>query len=144
MSFADLPLLNAVLNTTSAILLLIGHRHIKHGNSRLHKKFMIAAFITSSLFLVSYLVYHYVHGAQYFQGRGWIRPIYFVILGTHTILAAAIVPLVIITLRRGLRNDVLRHKRIAKWTYPIWLYVSVTGVVIYLMLYQLFPGGKTI
>lgn len=144
MSFSELPLLNAILNTTSALLLLLGHREIKRGRRVTHKKLMIAAFTASSLFLVSYIVYHYVHGAQYFQGQGWIRSLYFLILGTHTILAALIVPLVLITLRRGLKNDFARHKKIAKWTYPIWLYVSITGVIIYLMLYQLFPAGKTI
>lgn len=142
MSFSDLPLLNAILNSSSAMLLLIGRRFIKRGQQLWHKRFMIAAFGTSSLFLVSYLTYHSVHGAQYFQGEGWIRPVYFLILGTHTFLAATIVPLVLITLTRGLKNQVPRHKKIAKWTYPIWLYVSITGVIIYLMLYQLFPGGK--
>jgi putative membrane protein len=144
MSFSDLPLLNAFLNSTSAILLLTGHRLIKQGKRNSHRKIMIAAFVVSSLFLLSYLVYHYVHGSQHFQGQGLVRPLYFLILGTHTILAAAIVPLVLITLRRGLKGDFGRHRRIAKWTYPIWLYVSVTGVIIYLMLYQLFPGGKLI
>jgi uncharacterized membrane protein YozB (DUF420 family) len=103
---------------------------------------MISAFVTSSLFLVSYLVYHYVHGSQHFGGQGFIRSIYFLVLGTHTILAAAIVPLVLISLRRGLRSQFSLHRRIAKWTYPIWLYVSVTGVIIYLMLYQVFPNGN--
>lgn len=144
MSFSELPLLNAFLNTTSAILLLVGHQFITKGNASSHRKFMIAAIVTSSLFLVTYLVYHYVHGSEHFQGHGWIRPIYFLILGTHTFLAAVIVPLVLITLRRGLKGDFVRHKKIAKWTYPIWLYVSVTGVIIYLMLYQLFPGGKAV
>jgi putative membrane protein len=144
MSFSDLPLLNAFLNTTSAVLLLVGHRSIKRGRRDSHKKFMIAALITSSLFLVSYLLYHYVHGSQHFEGPGLARPIYFFILGTHTVLAAAIVPMVLITLRRGLKGEFPRHRRIARWTYPIWLYVSVTGVIIYLMLYQIFPGGKVI
>jgi uncharacterized membrane protein YozB (DUF420 family) len=144
MSFSDLPLLNAFLNSTSAILLFLGHQSIKNGRQNSHRRFMIAAFVVSSLFLVSYLVYHYVHGSQHFQGQGLVRPVYFLILGTHTTLAAAIVPLVIITLRRGLKGDFDRHRRIAKWTYPIWLYVSVTGVIIYLMLYQLFPAGKVI
>jgi uncharacterized membrane protein YozB (DUF420 family) len=140
MSFSDLPLLNAILNTTSATLLLVGHRSIKKGRRASHRKYMIAAFVASTLFLVSYLAYHYVHGSQHFQGEGLVRPVYFLILGTHTICAALIVPLVIVTLRRGLKSDFARHKGIARWTYPIWLYVSVTGVIVYLMLYQLFPG----
>jgi putative membrane protein len=142
MTVSDLPILNAFLNATSGILLLIGRGFIKRGNTAAHRKTMISAFITSSIFLVSYLVYHGIHGAQYFQGRGLVRPLYFLILGTHTILAAAIVPLVLITLSRGLKGRYGAHKKIARWTYPVWLYVSVTGVVIYLMLYQLFPGGS--
>jgi len=142
MSFADLPLLNACLNTTSAILLLLGRWHIKNGRRTSHKKVMISAFIVSSLFLISYLVYHYVHGSQHFQGQGFIRPVYFLILGSHTVLAVTIVPMVLMSLTRGLRSDFIRHRKIARWTYPIWLYVSVTGVVIYLMLYQLFPGAN--
>jgi uncharacterized membrane protein YozB (DUF420 family) len=144
MSFSDLPLLNAFLNTTSAVLLLIGHQLIKKGRKDSHKKLMIAAFVASSLFLISYLTYHYVHGSQHFAGEGLIRPVYFLILATHTVLAAAIVPLVLITLRRGLRSEFSLHRRIARWTYPIWLYVSVTGVIIYLMLYQLFPAGRAV
>jgi len=140
MSVSALPIVNALLNTASAVLLLTGHQYLKKGNTASHKKLMIAAFITSSLFLVSYITYHSIHGAQYFQGEGWSRPVYFLILGTHTVLAASIVPLAIITLRRGLKSDFMRHRKIAKWTYPIWVYVSVTGVIIYLMLYQLFPG----
>jgi len=105
---------------------------------------MIAAFVVSSLFLVSYVLYHYVHGSQHFAGQGFFRPVYFVILGSHTILAATVVPLALITLRRGLRGQYGRHKAIARWTYPVWLYVSITGVIVYLMLYQLFPGGKTL
>jgi uncharacterized membrane protein YozB (DUF420 family) len=142
MTIPDLPLLNAFLNATSGILLLVGHRFIRKGNTVAHRKTMISAFITSSLFLVSYLVYHAIHGARYFQGQGLVRPVYFLILGTHTVLAAAIVPLVLVTLSRGLKAKYAAHKRIARWTYPLWLYVSVTGVIIYLMLYQLFPAGR--
>ncbi len=98
---------------------------------------MIAAFTVSSLFLVSYITYHSVHGTTHFPGEGWTRPVYFTILTSHTILAVLVVPLVIISLRRGLRNDVARHRAIARWAYPIWLYVSVTGVIVYLMLYHL-------
>lgn len=140
-SVSDLPLLNALLNTMSAVLLVIGHQKMKSGDISAHKKFMIAVFATSTMFLTSYLIYHYVHGSQPFQGRGWIRPVYFTILLTHTICATAIVPLAIITLRRGLRREDDRHARIARWTYPVWLYVSITGVLIYLLLYQFYPAG---
>ena len=99
---------------------------------------MIGAFAVSSAFLVSYLTYHYYHGTTRFLGEGWIRPLYFLLLLTHTVLAAAVVPLVIVTLRRGLRDDITRHRAIARWTYPIWLYVSATGVIVYLMLYHFY------
>ncbi|HEY4612333.1 MAG TPA: DUF420 domain-containing protein [Bacteroidota bacterium] len=138
---SDLPFLNALLNTTSAILLLFGHQQIKQGNIQVHRKLMIAVFVVSCLFLISYLTYHYWHGSQPFQGQGTVRYLYFAILLSHTVLAATIVPLAIMTLRYGLKREDAKHRRIAKWTYPIWLYVSVTGVVIYLMLYQLFPTG---
>jgi uncharacterized membrane protein YozB (DUF420 family) len=137
-SITDLPLVNAVLNSTSAILLVIGHRFMKQGRIDSHKKCMILVFIFSGLFLTSYLVYHYSHGSQPFQGEGWTRPLYFAILSTHTVLATAIVPLSIITLIRGLKGRFELHKKIARFTYPIWLYVSITGVVIYLMLYRIF------
>ena len=135
----SLPTLNALLNSTSAILLVAGHRFIKKGKRDAHKKCMIGTFSVSILFLISYLTYHAYHGTTRFPGEGWIRPVYFTILGTHTVLAAAIVPLAIITLRRGLKNAIPAHKAIARWTYPIWLYVSVTGVVVYVMLYHLYP-----
>lgn len=138
--FAIFPVIDAALNGTSAVLLIIGHRFIKLGRMAVHRAFMIAAIISSSLFLVSYLYYHAHVGSIHFQGHGWVRPLYFSILISHTILAAVIVPLVIITLTRALRARFARHRAIARWTYPIWLYVSVTGVVIYLMLYKLFPS----
>jgi putative membrane protein len=134
-----LPTLNAVLNTTSAVLLVTGYWFIRHGDREAHKRCMIATFAVSILFLTSYLTYHYQHGTTSFTGTGLIRPIYFIILGTHTVLAAAIVPLAIITLSRGLRNRIERHIPIARWTLPIWLYVSITGVVIYLLLYHAYP-----
>jgi uncharacterized membrane protein YozB (DUF420 family) len=134
----SLPAFNALLNTTSAILLFAGHRMILKGRRETHRKLMIAAFSVSSVFLVSYIAYHSVHGTTHFAGEGWIRPVYFTVLTSHTILAAAVVPLVIVTLRRGLRNDIHRHRAIARWTYPVWLYVSVTGVIVYLMLYRLY------
>lgn len=99
---------------------------------------MIAVFVVSALFLTSYLVYHYQHGSQPFQGQGWVRPVYFSILFTHTVLAMAVVPMALMSLRRGLKRMDEQHRKIARWTYPVWLYVSVTGVVIYLMLYQWF------
>ncbi len=139
-SLSDLPAVNATLNATAAFLLLWGRHLIKQKNIAAHRRCMIGAVTVSALFLVSYLTYHSFHGSQGFQGTGWIRPVYFSILLTHSILAAAIVPLALITLWRGLKRHDARHKAIARWTYPIWIYVSVTGVIIYLMLYQLFPG----
>jgi uncharacterized membrane protein YozB (DUF420 family) len=137
-TLALFPTINAFLNGTSAVLLFVGHSYIKRNNMRAHRRFMISALVTSSLFLVCYLYYHAHVGSVRFQGQGWSRPLYFTILLTHTILAAAIVPLVIITLTRALRERYDRHRAIARWTYPIWMYVSVTGVVIYLMLYHIF------
>ena len=139
MTVNDLPLLNALFNATSVILLLIGHSRMKQGKIEQHKRFMIAAFTTSVLFLISYLVYHAEVGVVRFGGTGWVRTLYLVILATHTVLAAAVPILATITLTLGLRSRFVQHRKIARWTYPIWLYVSVTGVVIYLMLYQLFP-----
>jgi uncharacterized membrane protein YozB (DUF420 family) len=133
----DLPALNATLNATSGVLLLAGWLMIRRGRIDLHRRCMLAAFVTSSLFLVSYVVYHAQAGSRPFTGRGTIRAIYFAILISHVLLAAIIVPLALITLRRALRGDYVRHRRIARWTFPVWMYVSVTGVVIYLMLYHL-------
>lgn len=137
MSVSDLPTLNALLNALAAVLLLAGWVHIRRGRITAHRRCMVAAFVVSSLFLVSYVVYHSAIGSRPFTGGGLLRVVYFTVLLTHVVLAAAIVPLVLITLRRGLRRDDLRHRRIARWTLPLWLYVSVTGVVIYLMLYRL-------
>jgi uncharacterized membrane protein YozB (DUF420 family) len=137
-TLALFPSINAFLNGTSAILLFVGHHYIKRNNMRAHKRLMITALITSSLFLACYLYYHAHVGSVRFQGQGWSRPLYFTILISHTILAAAIVPLVIVTLTRALRERFDRHRAIARWTYPIWMYVSITGVVIYLMLYHVF------
>jgi uncharacterized membrane protein YozB (DUF420 family) len=136
--YAIFPALNAGLNATSAVLIATGIGLIRSGRRQAHRGAMIAAVISSSLFLASYLYYHYHVGSVRFTGHGWIRPVYFGILLTHTVLAAVVVPLVIVTLARGLRERFDRHKAIARWTYPIWLYVSVTGVVIYVMLYQLY------
>ncbi len=134
---ADLPGVNATLNGITAILLAIGYRLIRRGHRRAHRAVMLSAFCVSVLFLVSYLWYHAHAGTTHFPGRGWIRPVYFAILLSHTVLAAAIVPLVLVTLARGLRADFPKHARLARWTLPVWLYVSVTGVVIYGMLYRL-------
>ena len=134
-----LPHFNAILNTTSALLLIAGYRFIRLGRIEAHRNCQVAALLTSTLFLVSYLTYHYHHGATRFPGQGLIRPVYFTILLTHTILAVVIVPLIFVTFYRAARRDFLRHRRIARWTLPLWLYVSVTGVIVYLMLYQLYP-----
>jgi protein SCO1/2/putative membrane protein len=138
--YAIFPIINATLNGTSGVLLFIGRSFIKRGRMAAHRAVMITAVVTSSLFLISYLYYHYHVGSVRFQGQGWSRPVYFTILISHTILAATIVPLVIITLSRGLRAKFDKHRAIARWTYPLWMYVSVTGVVIYFMLYHLFAA----
>ena len=138
--YAIFPVINASMNGASALLLVIAHSMIKRGQVAVHRALMLAAVATSSLFLASYLYYHAHVGSVRFQGHGWSRPIYFTILVSHTMLAAAILPLVIITLSRALRHRFDRHRAIARWTYPLWLYVSVTGVVIYFMLYRSFVG----
>jgi uncharacterized membrane protein YozB (DUF420 family) len=138
--YAVFPALNATLNGTSAILLVTAHGMIQRGRVAVHRRLMLAAVITSSLFLISYLYYHAHVGSVRFQGQGWSRPLYFTILISHTVLAAVIVPLVVVTLVRALRARFDRHRVIARWTYPLWLYVSITGVVIYFMLYHLFAA----
>ncbi|MBV8476734.1 MAG: DUF420 domain-containing protein [Acidobacteria bacterium] len=135
--FAMFPALNATLNGTSAVLLVTGRWFIVHGRWRVHRAFMIAALITSLAFLSCYVYFHAHVGSVQFAGKGWSRPLYFTILVSHTILAAAIVPLIAITLSRALRRSFQGHRMIARWTFPLWLYVSVTGVVIYLMLYRI-------
>ncbi|MEC8952804.1 MAG: DUF420 domain-containing protein [Acidobacteriota bacterium] len=137
LEISDLPLLNATLNALAGILLVSAYVMIRKGNVVRHRALMLAAFSTSVLFLVSYVIYHVNIGSRAFTGTGIIRVVYFVILVTHVVLAIAVVPMAIVTLRRGLRRDDLRHKAIARWTFPIWLYVSVTGVVVYGMLYML-------
>ncbi len=137
MEMRDLPALNAALNTTATLLLLWGYSLIRRRNFEAHKKVMLAAFATSILFLVSYLVYHYNVGSVKFQKTGPIRTVYFAILLTHTILAAAVAPMAAMTLYRAWTNQLQRHRKLARITLPIWLYVSVTGVVVYWMLYQL-------
>lgn len=133
-----LPTVNAVLNGASAVLIATARGLIRRGEVERHRKLMIGAVITSSLFLISYLTYHFNVGSVRFQGQGLARTVYFAILLTHTVLAASVVPLVLITLNHGLRRRDGRHRRIARWTYPVWMYVSITGVVIYVMLYHLF------
>ena len=138
MSVSDLPALNATLNGLSFILLSLGVTFIKQGRREAHKRAMLAALGSSSLFLISYVIYHLNVLSKPFMGQGPIRYVYFTILITHVILAIVIVPLVITTTLRGLRDDFERHRRIAKITFPLWMYVSVTGVVIYVMLYQMY------
>jgi uncharacterized membrane protein YozB (DUF420 family) len=132
-----LPAVNATLNSIAAVLLATGYILIRRGRVAQHRLCMLAAFATSALFLVSYLAYHAQVGSQPFTGHGPIRVVYFTILISHIILAALILPLALMTLRRGLRRDDVRHVAIARWTLPIWLYVSVTGVIVYWMLYQM-------
>jgi uncharacterized membrane protein YozB (DUF420 family) len=137
MEIRDLPALNACLNSISTVLLSLGYYFIRRREIQKHRWMMTSAFLCSCLFLISYLTYHYHVGSVPFTKQGWIRPVYFTILITHVVLAATIVPLALITLYRAWRSQFDRHKRIARWTWPLWMYVSVTGVVVYLMLYQL-------
>ena len=135
-----MPALNATLNGLSGVWLLIGYTFIRRKNIRMHRRFMLAACTTSLLFLISYLTYHAFAGTTRFQGTGWSRPAYFTILLTHTVLAAAIVPLAIVTVWNGLKMRVDFHRRVARVTFPLWMYVSVTGVLVYFFLYQWFPS----
>ena len=138
MTLSDLPALNATLNGIAGLFLLAGYYFIRQRQIARHRAAMIGAFAMSTLFLISYLVYHANVGSRPFPGEGPVRTLYFAILITHIVLAAAIVPLALVTLWRGLKRDDVRHRRIARITWPIWMYVSVTGVVIYLMLYQMY------
>jgi uncharacterized membrane protein YozB (DUF420 family) len=137
MTIHDLPALNAALNATAAVLLISGFVLIRRGRKQTHRRVMLAAFAVSMAFLASYLIYHANAGVVRFQRTGAIRTVYLSILFTHTVLAAAVPPLAIITLSRGLRGRFDRHRVIARWTLPVWLYVSITGVVVYWMLYRL-------
>jgi uncharacterized membrane protein YozB (DUF420 family) len=145
MSLADLPVVNASLNGLSAVFLSVGYYFMRRKNIPAHRNCMVAAFTSSTLFLVCYITYHtYVarvlhRGPTVFREPAAVRPIYLGILGTHTILAIVIVPMVLITLNRALKERFELHRKIARWTWPLWMYVSVTGVVIYLMLYQIYP-----
>lgn len=141
-----LPHVNALLNATSGLFLIIGYLLIRRRRITAHRRMMLAAFVASIIFLISYILYHSLLayylglGPTKFRGEGIVRPIYFFILITHTLLAVIIVPFVIMTLRRGLKGNYESHRRIARWTFPLWLYVSVTGVIVYLMLYRLYPS----
>ena len=142
-----LPAINAALNATSAVLLFVGYSFVRRGRIAAHRACMLSAFATSTLFLVCYVIYHILkrrltgQAHTSFTGVGIVRPIYFTILISHLILAFAVLPLVLTTLYFALRGRFDRHRRIARWTFPIWLYVSVTGVVVYVMLYQALPSG---
>jgi uncharacterized membrane protein YozB (DUF420 family) len=139
MGLEDLPSVNAALNATSGVLIVIGYVAIRRGQVAFHKKCMLTALAVSTLFLASYLTYHIARGSTKFSGPSDVRPIYYTILISHIILAAVTVPLAIITAYLGLRDRLSKHVRLARWTLPIWLYVSVTGVVVYWMLYHLYP-----
>jgi uncharacterized membrane protein YozB (DUF420 family) len=132
----DLPAVNASLNAASGVLLLVGYALMRARRIEQHRQVMLAAFVTSSLFLICYLVYHAQVGSVRFMRQGFVRPLYYAILITHVTLAATVLPLAIITLSRGLKARFAQHRRIARWTFPIWLYVSVTGVLVYVLLYQ--------
>ncbi len=137
MTVYDLPALNASLNALAATCLLVGYVLIRRGNRGAHRNAMVAALAFSAAFLASYLVYHYHVGSRPFTGQGVVRTVYFVILITHVILAIVIVPLVLVTVSRALSARFDQHRRIARWTWPLWMYVSITGVIVYLMLYQM-------
>lgn len=139
MTFSDLPAVNATLNGLSALLLGAGFYFIRNKNVSAHRKCMLSAVVTSTLFLACYLTYHAKAGRTVFKEPAWFRPIYLTLLTSHTILAVVIVPMVIVTLTRALRERFDKHKKIARWTWPLWMYVSVTGVVIYWLLYHRFP-----
>ena len=137
MEIADLPTLNASLNALASVFLVAGYVMIRSRRIDAHRRCMLSALGTSALFLISYVIYHANAGSVPFRGTGAIRVVYFAVLIPHIILAAAILPLALVTTARGLRGDYTRHVRIARWTLPVWLYVSVTGVIVYLMLYHL-------
>ena len=141
MTISDLPVVNASLNALSTVFLTLGFIFIKRQQKIAHRNCMIAAFATSTVFLACYLTYHFnVVAVTKFQGQGMVRPIYFLILITHIILAVVIVPLILVTLNRARKQQWEAHKKIARWTWPLWMYVSVTGVIVYMMLYQWFPA----
>lgn len=142
MSVYDLPAINASLNSLSAVLLLAGYVFIRRKNQIAHRNCMVAALAVSTLFLISYLTYHYNAGRTTFKDPAWFRPFYLALLLTHTVLAVVIVPLIFVTANRALKARFELHRKIARWTWPLWMYVSVTGVVIYFLLYHLFPQSR--
>ena len=135
-----LPHVNALLNATSAVFLIVGYAFIRKLRINAHRNCQISAVVSSSFFLISYITYHSLRGSKHFLGQGIARPIYFTVLTSHTILAVIIVPLVLVTLYRAARGNFVKHRAIARWTLPLWLYVSVTGVIVYLMLYQIYSA----
>ncbi len=139
MSIDDFPAINASLNLLATVLLTFGYVQIKRKRVEAHRACMIGAFVTSTVFLVFYLIYHYKAGPTSFDKTHWFRPYYLLLLFTHVVLAAAIVPMILMTLYRAFKGQEEKHRRIARWTWPLWMYVSVTGVVIYLLLYHIFP-----
>jgi putative membrane protein len=139
MKLTDLPALNAALNAFSAVCLITGFILIRRGDRKGHRNCMVAAMTASVLFLISYIYYHLHAGRTVFRDPAWFRPIYLTILLTHTVLAVTILPMIVVTATRAFRERFDKHKRIARWTWPLWIYVSVTGVLIYLLLYQVFP-----
>lgn len=141
MTYSDLPLVNASLNTLTTVLLVTGYIQIKRGRQQAHGLFMAAAFVTSSLFLVCYLVHKFTVGPTRFTGEGWIRPVYFTLLLTHTVLAVVNLPLILRTIYLAVKGRYEEHRRLARWTFPVWMYVSVTGVLVYLFLYRWFPSA---
>ena len=134
-----MPHLQAVLNATAAILLFVGYRQIKNKNLNAHKKCMVAALIVSTVFLASYLTYHEAVGYQPFEGQGMIRPVYFTLLFSHIILSGVIVPMVLITVYYAATGNFVKHPRIARWTLPIWLYISISGVIVYVLAFHVYP-----
>lgn len=145
MTIQDLPIVNACLNALATVFLMLGFVYIKKGNKTAHRNCMISAFVTSAVFLTCYLIYHFsTEVVTKFVEPQWFRPIYFVLLFTHVVLAVVILPLIFITLSRALKERFDQHRKIARWTWPLWMYVSITGVLIYLLLYQIFPQPKPV
>ena len=145
MTIQDLPIVNACLNALATVFLMLGFVYIKKGNKTAHRNCMISAFVTSAVFLTCYLTYHFsTEVVTKFVEPEWFRPIYFVLLITHVVLAVVILPLIFITLSRALKERFDKHRKIARWTWPLWMYVSITGVLIYLLLYQIFPQPKPV
>lgn len=140
MSLQFFPTLNAILNATSAVFLVTGYVFIRRKNIKAHRASMVAALAASILFLTCYLIYHYNVGSTKFIGPDWAKTLYFIVLIPHTILAAAMVPFIIVVVRRAFRKDFAKHRKLARWTFPVWLYVSITGVIVYFMLYHWFPS----